>query len=354
MGQKGTWRPLRLAGRIWIILLGLSAISIACGLWLGQRRLHSHLHVCVAVWILAASCAYFLTVRSLSGSIDPLIEATRIWAAGDLAHRVRLKARDRISLLAGALNRMAASLQRRDESNRLRTEEKIIQTERLATVGQLAAGVAHEINNPIGGILLYGNLLLESTSADDPRRENMAKIVTQAARAREIVKGLLDFARQTPPRIDRADLNSIVTEVTRLLERHPSFQNVLVRTEVSPTPLWVNVDTSKMQQVFVNIIMNGVEAMKNGGTLTIRTGFSEREGFCRVAITDTGCGISEENIAHLFDPFFTTKEVGQGIGLGLAISYGIVQQHSGEIEVQSKIGTGTTFRVLLPVEQEST
>jgi signal transduction histidine kinase len=108
-----------------------------------------------------------------------------------------------------------------------------------------------------------------------------------------------------------------------------------------------------MQQVFVNVIMNGVEAMKDGGTLTIRTGFSEKEQYCRVAITDTGCGIPEEHIPRLFDPFFTTKEVGQGVGLGLAISYGIVQQHQGEIEVQSEIGTGTTFRILLPVEKES-
>jgi len=152
----------------------------------------------------------------------------------------------------------------------------MIQAEKLATVGRLAAGVAHELNNPLGGILLYGNLLLESTPEIDPRYQNMRKLMTQATRAREIVKGLLTFARQSPSKIERVDLNTVVAEAISLVERHSQFQNVQIRTEFSPVPLWARVDVLKMQQVFINIILNGAEAMRKGGVLTVRSGFSDR------------------------------------------------------------------------------
>jgi two-component system NtrC family sensor kinase len=245
---------------------------------------------------------------------------------------------------------MAAILGRRSEADRRRVEERILRAERLATTGRLAAGVAHEINNPLAGILLCGNLVLESTDRDDPRRENMERIVAQAARASEIVRGLLDFARQTPPRVERTDLNKVVSDALGLLERQPLYQRVRLQLELHPAPLTVEADAAKMQQVLINIIMNALESMREGGTLTIRSGFSERPGFCRVAVTDTGFGIPPDHIPHLFEPFFTTKEVGRGLGLGLAICHGIVQQHHGEIEVQSTVGSGTTFRVLLPVD----
>jgi two-component system NtrC family sensor kinase len=329
-----------------LILLAGSAGALMPG--------HEHRGVLTGILALSAAVA-FVALYILRLARKPavrLIDSARIWGQGELTHRTAVSTLDPFGPLAEAMNRMAASLERHDETARRRAEEKIVQAEKLATVGQLAAGVAHEINNPLGGILLYGNLLIESTPAEDPRRQNMQRIVTQATRAREIVQGLLDFARQTPPRIERADLNRIITGILALLERHPQFQNVQVRIEESPVPLWVQVDSSKMQQVFVNILMNAVEAMREGGTLTVRTGFSERAGFCRVAITDTGCGIPPEHIPHLFDPFFTTKEVGRGTGLGLAISYGIVRQHGGDIEVQSTVGAGTTFRVLIPGEGE--
>jgi two-component system, NtrC family, sensor kinase len=337
--------------RLGLSLTLLAFISGATGVLFSGRGtllLVIGLLVCPA----AAAAVAFLLHRSVERQAARLTEAAAIWGQGDLIHRTGTAPRDAFGKLGEALNRMAASLQAHDETTKRRAEEQIIQAEKLATVGQLAAGVAHEINNPLGGILLYGNLLIESTPADDPRRQNMQRIVTQAGRAREIVRGLLDFARQTPSTVERADLNRIIAETLALLERHPQFQNVQVRLEESPIPLWVRIDSAKIQQVFVNILMNAVEAMRDGGTLVVRSGFSERPGFCRVAVTDTGCGIPPENIPHLFDPFFTTKEVGKGTGLGLAISYGIVKQHGGEIEVQSTVGAGTTFRVLLPAEME--
>jgi signal transduction histidine kinase len=200
----------------------------------------------------------------------------------------------------------------------------------------------------LGGILLCGNLLLESTPLNDPRRDTILRIVEQTARAKDIVVGLLDFARQASPKLERHDLNQIVLEVLRLLDRQPQFRAMRLRTELSTSPLWVRVDRLKMHQVLVNIILNALDAMRDGGQLTIRTGFSERAGCCRVAVSDTGSGIRTEDMARLFEPFFTTKEVGRGLGLGLAIAYGIVSQHGGTIDVQSQVGVGSTFRLVLP------
>ncbi len=322
----------------------------------GPAGIHSRIPM-IAAAVVAGILGTFAAGWYAGRSLHPLIEAVRRWSHGDLDYRVRASgpslrpATAAVNPLGAALDHMAASLQRREEANRRQIEERILQAERLATTGRLAAGVAHEINNPLGGILLCSNLLLECTDGADPRRENMQRIVTQATRAREIVRGLLDYAHQNPPRIASADLNGIVVEVLRLLERQPLYQRVQVRLEPCPVPLWVEVDAAKIQQVFINIIMNALEAMRDGGALTVRSGFSEREGFCRVAVTDTGYGIPEENLPRVFEPFFTTKEVGKGVGLGLAISHGIVQQHGGTIEVQSAVGAGTTFRVLLPLRK---
>ncbi len=281
-----------------------------------------------------------------------LTEAARRWASGDLAYRAPRPIYGRLSGVAEALNQMAAALHRHEEGRRLHLDEATIRNEKLATTGRLAAGVAHEINNPLGGILLCGNLLLESTPVLDPRRDTIVRIVEQAARAKEIVVGLLDFARQASPKLERHDLNQVVRDVIRLLDRQPQFRAMRLRTELSASPLLVRVDRLKIQQVFVNIILNALDAMREGGQLTIRTGFSERAGFCRVAVSDTGSGIRAEDMARLFEPFFTTKEVGRGLGLGLAIAYGIISQHGGTIDVQSQMGVGSTFRVVLPRQEE--
>jgi len=237
------------------------------------------------------------------------------------------------------------------ETSRLREEELVGQAERMATTARLAAGVAHELNNPLGGILLYSNLLLENTPRDDARHENMARIVTQATRARDIVRGLLDFARESPGEVTVVDLNQLVRDTLKLLERQT--QAIQVRCELSTAELLVRGDPGRLQQVLVNIVVNAVDAMRDGGLLTVRTGYSEKAGFCRVAISDNGVGIREEQLPHIFEPFYTTKEVGRGVGLGLAISYGIVRQHRGDIEVQSQVGAGTTFRVMLPAAGEA-
>jgi two-component system, NtrC family, sensor kinase len=344
---------LRLSLRTKLVLTTMAGVALfGPATALLAHRWHPALPFTLAAAVLAAGAVAAWSVRSVMAPVGRLTEAARRWAREEMGHRAALSGGDEFETLGRALDQMASAIQHRDETARLRADERLAQAERLATVGRLAAGVAHEINNPLGGILLYSDLLLETTPADDPRRHNMTQISVQAQRALEIVKGLLDFARQSPPNVERRDLNRIVAEVLSLTERQADSLNVQLRTELSAVPLWVRVDTGQIQQVLVNIIINALDAMRGGGALTVRSGFSERAGLCRVAFSDTGPGIREEDMARLFDPFFTTKEVGKGVGLGLAISYGIVQQHGGEIDVQSAAGSGTTFRVLLPVERD--
>ncbi|UCH64069.1 MAG: cache domain-containing protein [Fidelibacterota bacterium] len=297
--------------------------------------------------IIAATISYFLASRVVQ-PIKHLVLASKRIAGGDLGHRVRLKAKDEIRDLGDAFNFMAASLNERDEQLKEQATQTIMKSERLATIGQLAAGVAHEINNPLGGILSYSHLVLEDTDTEDPRKQNLEKIVIQATRCREIVKGLLDFARQTEPEMSLGDINDMLREALALVEKQAQFHNIEVIKHIDPNPIQVMVDPSQIQQVLINIIMNAAESMAGRGELVLETKKTDGDQ-ALVKITDTGTGIPEDNIEKLFDPFFTTKEVGSGTGLGLAVSYGIVERHKGSIEVSSEVGLGTTFIISLPL-----
>ena len=346
----GQFLALALVAAALDVALLWAVFSWAAGLG-HEPDLPFHFWLLTAAALALSAGAVALPAVAMAAANRSLTEAARCWAGGDLARRTEPARLAGLAGLADTRNQMAASLQRREETSRLREEELVGQAERLATTARLAAGVAHELNNPLGGILLYGNLLLESTPHDDPRHENMTRIVTQAARARDIVRGLLDFARESPAEIAALELNQLVRDTLKLLEKQ--MQAVQVRTELSTVELWVRGDPGRLQQVLVNIIVNALDAMRDGGSLTLRTGYSEKPGYCRVAISDSGCGIRDEQMTHIFEPFYTTKEVGRGVGLGLAISYGIVRQHGGEIEVQSRVGAGTTFRVMLPAAGEA-
>jgi len=309
------------------------------------------LGIALAGVVAALIVSYFLA----SGILKPikhLVIASERLAQGDLSYRVDLQSKDEVGELAETFNFMAESLNDRDEKLKKHAQQKIMESERLATIGQLAAGVAHEINNPLGGILIYSHLLLENIDENDPHRDNLVKIATQATRCKGIVKGLLDFSRQTEPKIELTDGNKLLEKALSLVENQAIFQNIYILKNLNPTPLLVMVDSAQIQQVFINIILNAAEAMEGKGTFTIETRMSDDDELIEIEFTDTGCGISEENIERLFEPFFTTKEVGHGTGLGLAISYGIIQRHKGTIEVNSQIGKGTTFIIRLPIAKE--
>jgi len=229
------------------------------------------------------------------------------------------------------------------------TQQQLIQSEKMASVGQLAAGVAHEINNPLGTILLYSHMILEKLEQRDERREELDTIAKEAARCRDIVRGLLDFARQRKLQVENVNLNKILEEVVSLVEAQPSFQKVKVLTTLDPSLPPTGGDPVQLKEVFLNILSNAGEAMPGGGTITVSSRFLD--GAARqieVMIRDTGQGIPPENLDKIFMPFYTTKKIGQGTGLGLAIAYGIVKMHRGAIEVRSKLGEGTVFWVKLP------
>jgi signal transduction histidine kinase len=230
-----------------------------------------------------------------------------------------------------------------------KTQQQLIQAEKMASVGQLAAGVAHEINNPLGTILLYSHMLLEKLEQQDNRREDLETIAREATRCREIVRGLLDFARQRKLQVENVNVNKILKEVLSLVEAQPSFQRVKILKTLDPSVPPTGGDPAQLKEVFLNILSNAGEAMPEGGTITVSSRFLDGAGRqIEVMIRDTGQGIPPENLDKIFMPFFSTKKIGQGTGLGLAIAYGIVKMHHGAIEVRSTVGEGTTFWVKLP------
>ena len=230
------------------------------------------------------------------------------------------------------------------------TQLKLLQSEKMASLGRLAAGVAHEINNPLAGILIYANILLEETSPEDHRRQDLKEIVDQTLRCKDIVQELLDFSRQTRHRWVMTDLNQSIRQTIGLLGKQDLFRPIQLVEELDPDLPPLVADPGQVNQILMNLIINAVDALKAAGTLTVRTYPLPDSGKIGLEISDTGCGIPEENLSKIFDPFFTTKEVGKGIGLGLSTVYGIVQEHRGTIEVTSRVGQGTTFIIRLPVD----
>jgi signal transduction histidine kinase/CheY-like chemotaxis protein len=229
-----------------------------------------------------------------------------------------------------------------------RTQAQLVQSTKLAAIGELAANIAHEINNPLTTVLGFASFIAERLSPDDPTREELGLIQEEASRARDIVRDLLQFSRQRDFMPEPADVNTVLEQVVSMVRRQGALNTVTVEEAFGRELPMVEMDVPRIKQVFLNIINNAVYAMKEGGTLTIRTE-ATGEGV-RVAFTDTGPGIPPELVSRIFDPFFTTKPEVSGTGLGLSVSLGIVQSHGGSIDVDSEDGRGSTFTVTLPLK----
>jgi len=229
-----------------------------------------------------------------------------------------------------------------------KTQQQLIQAERLASIGELAAGVAHELNNPLGGVLIFSSLLLERKNISDPEYRDLKKIIEETERCRKIVLGLLDFSRQSRLQAAITDVNKILISTLSLIEQQVIFQNIKIIKNLNPNVDKVFVDVGQIQQIFLNIIFNAAEAMDGRGTLIVKTGFSPDKKYVLAGFKDTGPGIATEMLDKIFDPFFTTKPPGKGTGLGLSISYGIIKKHKGDILVESTVGKGTKFTIKLP------
>jgi two-component system NtrC family sensor kinase len=299
------------------------------------------------IGVLVSTVLSYLLSRSISGPIKKLVLASKEVASGNLDTKVEITTTDELGKLAYTFNKMALSLRERDDKLKEFTRSKIMESERLALIGQLAANVAHELNNPLTGIITYSHLLLEQTKAEDPTKDFLQKIVNQADRCKEIIKGLLDFSRQKKPDITLCDVNSVLMDCISLVENQALFHNIQIQSSLNIDLPRVVIDPSQIERVFMNMIINAAEAIEGNGQLEIVSRFDRDKDCIEIEFTDTGLGIEKENLEKIFDPFFTTKDTGHG--LGLAICYGIIKEHKGTILVESEVGKGTTFNIRLPV-----
>ncbi len=228
-------------------------------------------------------------------------------------------------------------------------QTRLVQTERLASMGQISAGVAHEINNPLGTILIYSHMLMKQYHDGDPGREDIQMIVSEATRCRNIMRGLLDFARHSRISKTRTDIKKLVDEVVSIMSLKAQEEYITVTCNVQDALPMMMVDSNQIKQMLVNLVQNGIDAIPDSGEVNISTQLNEAGDYAEIEVSDNGSGIPQENISELFNPFYTTKEMGKGTGLGLSIVYGIVKMHSGDISVDSKLGKGTTFLIKLPL-----
>src|SRR5512143_926081 len=296
-------------------------------------------------FIVAVVTAYLLA-RSLEGQIQKLLEATRRLSRGELQHRVDISDAKggEFKELGDAFNTMTQNLHL--------SQRQSVQSAKLAAIGELATNIAYEVNNPLTGVLGYAGLLLKADDIPSERKEQLRTIERETIRAREALKNLLDFSRRKPPQLAKTDIAELIQNTILLVKGQAQLGNVEIVQDCPPGLPLVSLDSDEMMQVFVNLINNAIVAMSKGGTLTIRCRpDKDRAGkdLVTVELTDTGHGIPEEHLDKIFDPFFSTKPDGGGPGLGLSISYMIVQNHGGRIEVNSKVGQGSTFRISLPV-----
>jgi two-component system NtrC family sensor kinase len=325
-----------------------------------------------AMVIIVTSLAGVFIWLMVNRPVRRLMLGTEEVRKGNLNYRIERPSKDEIGMLADSFNHMTDELKRArneltewnrtlEERVHQKTEElrraqaHMIQIEKMASLGTLAATVAHELNNPLEGVLTYAKLLKRKLQKGDIAPEERAEILDElsiiadeTARCGNIVKNLLLFSRQKISALSEVDLQTVIEQSVRLIEHHLRIHNIKLDLRVTDKPVPIMCDISQIEQALLAIEINAVEAMPEGGTLTIESAEFPQTDAVRVSISDTGAGIHDEDLPHIFEPFFTTKHDGKGTGLGLAVVYGIIERHGGSIEVQSQVHKGTTFSITLP------
>jgi two-component system NtrC family sensor kinase len=304
--------------------------------------------------MLVASALGLLIANRITSPIQRLIRASRQVSEGNLTPDLGPTEKGEIGLLQNTFKEMVAGVSRRHADS----EARIIHSQRQASVGRLAAGVAHEINNPLTGVLTYTHMLLRRSDLSEDVRADLQIVAEATERVRKIVKGLLDFSRQTRLDPEPTDINRLAAAATALIENQALMKGVAIKFNPGENLPELTVDRSQIQGVLINMIINALDATLPGGTVRVftasgATGKSAGRRGVEITIADTGSGIAPENLDRIFEPFFTTKPVGQGTGLGLAVSLGIVERHGGAIRVQSEPGKGTRFFIWLPAKDGS-
>jgi two-component system, NtrC family, sensor kinase len=302
----------------------------------------------IAVMTLVILSLLLLLTNVVLRPITQIIAMSKKVIQGDLSARVRIYPPGEMGDLCRAIDKMAHAVEEREQQLKIATSRQLGQSAKLASIGRLAAGIAHEINNPLTGVLTFAHLLRQKTTMDEQSKEDIDVIVRETTRVREIVQGLLNFARESPPQKQSLDINEVLSQTMTLVRSQKESHKITVEEKLASNLSYILGDKNQLQQVFLNLSLNACEAMEKGGTLSITTSF--RDGNVIISFRDTGCGIKKEHLERIFDPFFTTKPVGKGTGLGLSVSYGIIEQHGGSIEVESEEGKGSTFTITLPVE----
>jgi two-component system NtrC family sensor kinase len=330
--------------------------------------------------IIASLCVGFFVHRLVYVPLIDLETGAKRVSSGNLEQMIPVRSEDEFGRLASSFNAMTGALRNSQEELRewghtleqkveKRTQElrvaeaETARSEKLASVGLLAAGIAHELNNPLTGVLTFTTLLRKKTPDGSADAEDLDLVIRETKRCAAIIRRLLDFAREKTPEKKFIDLNQVIEDTARIIERPASFRDVEISLELDSglPPVWGDADLIK--QVIMNILVNAQHAIEHEGSITVRSRrFPEAKSaepgkepapMAEIAIIDTGCGIPEKNLKRIFDPFFTSKEVGKGTGLGLSVSHGIVRAHGGAIEVDSVVGKGSTFRIYLPLKPPS-
>jgi len=318
-----------------------------------RKALSVFILLTIAGIALAIGLGYFLESVILR-PVHRLIKASTEVSQGNFSPTVGPISTSEIGVLQKTFADMITSLQERDRRLRAESEIKLLQSEKQASVGRLAAGVAHEINNPLTGVLTFSHMLLQRKDIGGEIRTDLETIAQQTERVRKIVKNLLDFSRQTELNPELTDINHLVESVVSMMKNQALVKGIDLQCNPDEGLPLLTLDANQIQSVLFNLLLNALDATKQDETIVVTTGIgisgnaADPQGV-EITVRDTGCGISAEHLDKLFDPFFTTKEVGRGTGLGLAVSYGIVQRHGGTIWVQSEVGKGSTFTVWLPL-----
>lgn len=313
--------------------------------------------ITVGGMVSAVALGYVLANKIMQ-PVHQLIGASAQVSQGNLSPEMGPISKGEIGVLQKTFKEMLGSLRERDERGRAESESILLRSEKQASIGKLAAGVAHEINNPLTGVLTYTHMLLRRKDIGEDIRSDLQTIAQSTERVRKIVKGLLDFSRQIKLDREPTDVNRLVHSAISLLENQALIKGVELKFEPGQGLPMVTLDRSQLQSVLFNIIINALDATKPGDSITVTSSMAVSteevdQKAVEISVTDTGCGITPEDLNRLFDPFFTTKEMGRGTGLGLSVSYGIVERHDGTIRVQSTVGLGSTFTIRLPVEEQN-
>jgi len=340
--------------RIGMLYVGVLEAKYADVRW---KALSLFIIITLAGMVLAIGLGYVIASK-MSRPVKQLIEASNQVSQGNLSPEIGPISKSELGVLQKTFKEMLTSLQERDKRQRVESEIKLLQSEKQASIGKLAGGVAHEINNPLTGIFTFTHMLLRRQDIPEDVRADLETIGQETERVRKIVKGLLDFSRQTELDREPTDVNRLIRFTLSLVENQALIKGVSLNFEPGEGLPMITLDRNQMQSVLLNIIINALDATDAGGSITVASGIGVStshpgQNGIEILCTDTGCGIPPENLNKLFDPFFTTKDVGHGTGLGLSVSYGIVERHGGTMWVQSKVGKGSTFKVWLPTEEQS-